>query len=280
MSDCLGIFASVGRQSIEWCTVHTRQYQVCIQMDRADKAEATIAAQAQRIAELQKELDDLYGQHEGFERANVKNRVRAEAALRARETLDQKKDAVIEAAARVVYEIEGGNRWPVEWGQEGRINTAIHDFNKVHPLPKWERNGSGWKRAALAAIVKADDTGGKEQMEAQTIHPTQDTSTSEILALCDLWKETKHYPHNTCEIIDFLARQVRQWRLDSLSFQQSCIGLRKRLDGVEQVLQMIATDSRCINQHDSMAREGLAIACGSLPAIPARPSTKDTGGKL
>ena len=105
--------------------------------------------------------------------------------------------------------------------------------------------------------------------ECITIHPNEQTETDEILALCDQWKHDKHYPHNTCEIIDFLAKQVRQWRLDSLSFQQSCIGLRKRLDGVEQVLDMIATDSRCVNHHDEMAREGLEIARGAMAARKA-----------
>ena len=106
-------------------------------------------------------------------------------------------------------------------------------------------------------------------MECKTVYPDEYTTTDEILSYCDEWKENKHYPHNTCEIIDFLAKQVRQWRLDSLSFQQSTCGLRKRLDGVEQVLDMIATDSRCVNHHDEMAREGLEIARGAMAAQKA-----------
>ena len=102
-------------------------------------------------------------------------------------------------------------------------------------------------------------------MEANTISPNELTELDDVLAHCDGWKRSRHYPHNTCEIIDYLAEQVKQWRMDAWCFQQSSRGLRERLDGVEQVLDMIATDTRCVNQHDSMAREGLAIAIGQLP---------------
>ena len=69
----------------------------------------------------------------------------------------------MEEARRLAYEIEGGNRWPVEWDNDTHIMPALKAFKDACPMPEWGRNGSGWKRAALALPAKPapDDGGGK-----------------------------------------------------------------------------------------------------------------------
>lgn len=59
------------------------------------------------------------------------------------------------AGIKLAYEIEGGNRWPVEWDEDTRIMPALKEFKNAarvagFPLPEWERKGPGFKRASLA----------------------------------------------------------------------------------------------------------------------------------
>ena len=66
----------------------------------------------------------------------------------------------VNVARRLVYEVEGGNRWPVEWSSEGNIQKSLdeakHFFARIKQvLPELERNGPGWKRANCKQICAA-----------------------------------------------------------------------------------------------------------------------------
>ena len=59
--------------------------------------------------------------------------------------------AIVGLARRLAYEIEGGNRWPVEWDEDTKIMPHLAAFKAASPLPEWERNGPGYKRDALSS---------------------------------------------------------------------------------------------------------------------------------
>lgn len=105
-------------------------------------------------------------------------------------------------------------------------------------------------------------------METLTIYPNEGTTTDEVLAFCAEWKANKHYPHNTADIVDFLARRLEMYILDTQAFQESARGLRTRLDNVEVILKAIVEDDPCYNKvgcrccHDSMAKQALEFARG------------------
>ena len=67
-------------------------------------------------------------------------------------TLSPEIAEALNALAAFVYEIEGGNRWPVDWSADRHVQSAIDKAKNIIKVPVWERNGPGWKRAALARI--------------------------------------------------------------------------------------------------------------------------------
>lgn len=47
-------------------------------------------------------------------------------------------------------------------------------------------------------------------IEARTIYPTSGTELNHVLKYCDEWRENRHYPHNLCQIVDYLADACRE----------------------------------------------------------------------
>ena len=79
--------------------------------------------------------------------------IRAELAERTEEVAGLK--AVLAEGRQLAYEIEGGNRWPVEWDDDTRIEPPLLAFKNAleeigQGLPVWKRKGSGWERTALS----------------------------------------------------------------------------------------------------------------------------------
>ena len=60
-----------------------------------------------------------------------------------------------EISVRLAYEIEGGNRWPVDWDEETCIMPALSGLKEQLkkmgvPVPEWIRKGAGWERAHIS----------------------------------------------------------------------------------------------------------------------------------
>ena len=96
---------------------------------------------SKEIASLRAQLVSCEGQ---WRKEVDANKVVLDQLAEAREKLAAAREALKEGR-RLAYEIEGGNRWPVEWDDDTRIEPPLLDFKNALErvglgLPAWKRD--------------------------------------------------------------------------------------------------------------------------------------------